>query len=88
MGDRRGCAYSSSPLYAADVKRFQILLDDELDEALEIEARRRGTSKAAILRELARRSLVALPPLASDPIARMSGRDSFDQADIDEVVYG
>ena len=70
------------------MKRFQILLDDELDEALQREARRRGTSKAEVLRVLARDSLVPLAPLSADPIARMSGRDEYEPSDIDEVVYG
>lgn len=75
-------------MYAAPVKRFQILLDDDLDHALEREARRRHISKAELLRRLARDALRPLPPLTSDPIARMAGRDDFPTGDIDEVVYG
>ncbi|MFV2062703.1 MAG: CopG family transcriptional regulator [Chloroflexota bacterium] len=70
------------------MKRFQILLEDELDEAIQREAHRRGTSKADVLRSLARDALVPLPPLSSDPIYRMAGRDHYEPVDIDEVVYG
>jgi hypothetical protein len=75
-------------MYASTMKRFQILLDEDLDHALEQEARRRRTSKAELLRRLAREALRPMPPLASDPIARMAGRDDFPPGDVDEVVYG
>ena len=74
-------------VYATGMKRFQMLLDDHLDDALRREARRRRTSRAELLRRYARDALRALPPLTADPIGAMVGSDDFDPADIEETVY-
>jgi len=74
-------------VYRCPVKRFQMLLDDELDEALRREARRRRTSRADLLRRYARERLRPLPPLSSDPLGGMTGNDDYEPADIDDVVY-
>lgn len=74
-------------MYAWRMKRFQMLLDDDLDDALRREARRRRTSKADLLRRYAREALRALPPLTADPIGAMVGSDDFEPADIDGTVY-
>ena len=70
------------------MKRMQILIDEELEEALAREARARGTSKSALVREYVRESLIRLPPLESDPLWTMVGADEFDPVPVDEVVYG
>jgi hypothetical protein len=75
-------------MYAHSMKRLQILIEEDLDEALEHEAKRRSTSKGALLRRYAREALRPLPPLSADPIGRMAGADNFEPAPIDEVVYG
>lgn len=75
-------------MYADVMRRFQILLDDALDDALEREARRRGTSKADILRLAAGAYLRPLDPASADPLFQMVGRDDYAPADVDEVVYG
>lgn len=69
------------------MKRFQILMDEDLDAALERQARAEGRSKAALIREYVRERLRPLPPLASDPLTRMAGADDFDPLPVDEVVY-
>jgi hypothetical protein len=69
------------------MKRLQILIDEDLDEALEREARRTGSSKAALIRDLVRERLATLPPLDSDPLLKTLGEDDFDPAAIDDVVY-
>ena len=69
------------------MKRLQILIDEELDEALEREAVRTKTSKAALIREYVRERLDSLPPLDSDPLWRMAGTDDFEPESIDDVVY-
>jgi len=69
------------------MKRLQILIEEDLDEALEREARRTGASKAALIRELVRERLSKLPPLESDPLLQTLGEDDFEPAAIDEVVY-
>ncbi len=72
----------------AAMKRMQILIDEDLDEALEQRARQEGTSKAALIRRYVRRALEPLPPLSADPLGQMVGVDDYDPQDIDEVVYG
>lgn len=74
-------------MYHHTMKRLQIMIDEDLDEALEREAVRAKTSKAALIREYARERLHALPPLDSDPLWRMVGSDNFEPEPIDDVVY-
>jgi hypothetical protein len=69
------------------MKRLQILIEEELDAALERKARREGRSKAALIRKYVRERVKPLPPLAADPLWRIVGADSFDPEPVDEVVY-
>ena len=68
------------------MKRLQILIEEELDAALERRAREEGKSKAALIREYVGEKLTALPPLATDPLARMVGADEFEPQPSDEIV--
>lgn len=70
------------------MKRLQIMIDEDLDEALGAQAVREGTSKAALIRRHVRHALRPLPPIQDDPLWKMAGVDSFEPADVDEVVYG
>ena len=74
-------------MYHHSMKRLQILIDEDLDEALEREARRTGASKASLIRDFVRERLAALPPLESDPLLLSVGQDDYEPAPIDEVVY-
>jgi hypothetical protein len=65
-------------MYADAMKRLQILIDEELDVALERKARQDGKSKAALIRKYVRDRLRGLPPLEADPLWQMAGADSFD----------
>ncbi len=69
------------------MKRLQIMIEEDLDEALGAQALREGTSKAALIRRHVRHALVPLPPLDEEPLWKTAGADSFEPADIDEVVY-
>jgi hypothetical protein len=69
------------------MKRLQIMIEEDLDEALEYQALSEGTSKAALIRKYVRERIASLPPLQSDPLWQMQGTDDFDPVDIDEVVY-
>lgn len=68
------------------MKRLQISIEEELDEALATEAVRRKTSKAALIREFVRERLGGRKPSA-DPMAALIGDIDAEAGDIDEVIY-
>jgi hypothetical protein len=70
------------------VKRLQISIDVELDDALAVEADRRGVSKAALIREYVRERLVDGRARVRDPLDDLLGASDAEPGDIDEVVYG
>ena len=73
------------------MKRLQIMIDEDLDEALEREARIGGTSKAALIRGYVRDRLEPLPPIEEDPLWELVGAfegDPGDSASVPDVVYG
>jgi metal-responsive CopG/Arc/MetJ family transcriptional regulator len=67
--------------------RLQIMLDDDLIEALDRMSAREGVSKAALIRRLVRAALQPLPPLEDDPLTASIGADDFEPAPVDDVVY-
>ena len=69
------------------MKRLQILIDEELDQALGRQATAEGTSKAALIRRFVRGNVDFLPPLSADPLMLMAGVDEYPEEPIDEVVY-
>lgn len=79
-------------MYAPGMKRLQILIEEDLAEALAREARATGASMGALMRRYAREALgpqgPPLPPLELDPLWRIVGMSDAEPADIDEIVYG
>jgi hypothetical protein len=69
------------------MKRLQIYIEEELDDALAIRARRAQTSKAALIREAVRRS-IGEPEPTVDPFRDWIGGSNADPAPVDDVVYG
>ena len=67
------------------MRRLQISIDEELDEALAVEAARRHTSRAAVIRDLVREHL--RPSRETDPFASLIGDIDDDAGDIDQVIY-
>ncbi len=72
------------------MKRLQIHIEEELDDALAVAAAQQGTSKAALIRQ-AVAAQYATPADGTAALLRMSGmfkghRD--DSQSIDDVVYG
>jgi Ribbon-helix-helix protein, copG family len=73
------------------VKRLQIMIEEDLDEALGRQAAREKTSKAALIRRYVRERLEPLPPLEEDPLWEMVGMvegGPDDSQRVDEIVYG
>jgi hypothetical protein len=71
------------------MKRLQIMIEPELDNALERQAARERVSKAALIRRYVRKELKPLPPIEEDPIWDLVGAFDVEPVeDIDEVVYG
>ena len=73
------------------MKRLQIMIDEDLDEALEQQARRERVSKAALVRRYVSEHLRPLPPIEEDPLWGLVGMvqgEPDDSQRIDEVVYG
>jgi Ribbon-helix-helix protein, copG family len=73
----------------AAVKRLQIMIEEDLDEALERQARDERTSKAALIRRYVRERLKPLPPVKEDPLWQLVGDLDIEPVDdIDEYLYG
>jgi hypothetical protein len=73
------------------VKRLQIMIEEELDEALARQAAEEGVSKAALIRRYVGERLRPLPPLEDDPLWEIVGMDegrADDSMSVNEVVYG
>jgi Ribbon-helix-helix protein, copG family len=73
------------------MRRFQMMIDEELDEALGRQAAAEGVSKAELLRRYAREGVKPLPPIEEDPLWELVGiaeGEVGDSASVDEVVYG
>ncbi len=74
-------------MYTPRMKRLQIYIEEELDDALAVRARRAHTSKAALIREAVRHS-IGEPEPTLDPFRDWIGGSDVAPAPIDEVVYG
>jgi Ribbon-helix-helix protein, copG family len=78
-------------MYAAIVRRLQIMIDEDLDEALARQARDEGTSKAALIRRYVRERVKPLPPIAEDPLWEIFGMvegTPDESLSVNDVVYG
>ncbi len=73
-------------MYTPPMRRLQIYIDEELDDALAYRARRTHTSKAALIREAVRRS-IGDPEPTLDPFSEWIGGSDAVPAPVDEVVY-
>ena len=68
------------------MKRLQIYIEEEMDDALAVRARRTHTSKAALIREAVRRSIGDPEPVL-DPFRDWIGGSDAAPGPVDEVVY-
>ena len=72
------------------MKRLQIMIEQELDDALARQASEEGVSKAALIRRYVADRLRPLPPFEEDPLWELVGiaGDGDPVPDIDEFLYG
>ncbi len=73
-----------------EMRRLQIMIDEDLDEALASQAREEGTSKAALIRRYVRDRIKPLPPIEEDPLwafVGMSEGSPDDSMSVNDVVY-
>lgn len=66
-----------------------MMIDEELDAALDREAAAEGVSKAELIRRYVRERVKPLPPLHEDPLWDFVGASDAEPVDdIDEFLYG
>ena len=71
------------------MRRIQLYMDDEVDEALSAEAARLGTSRSALVRDAVRTALSSRIEATTDPVDELIGSlDVEPDEDLDAVVYG
>jgi Ribbon-helix-helix protein, copG family len=74
------------------LRRVQLMLDEELDEAVGREARLQGVSRSELVRRVLRETLLPpLPPLEEDALWQFVGAiegTPGDAMSVDDVVYG
>ena len=74
------------------MKRLQIMIEEDLDAELGIQAAREGVSKAALIRRYVGERLRVLPPLEEDPlweiVGMVKGGSPDDSMRVNEIVYG
>lgn len=73
-------------MYTPHMRRLQISIDEDLDDALGIEAGRLRTSKAALIRQFVRERLGS-PSESPDPFGNLIGDIDEVAGEIDGVVY-
>jgi hypothetical protein len=70
------------------MRRIQIHIDEALDDAAEVEAARRGLSKAALIRASLARELASEMRPDADPWQALTGwLDDGQVEDLDAVIY-
>ncbi len=72
------------------MRRIQLHLDEDVDEALAVEATRRGVAKAALIREYLSAHVQPKAPQVDDPSTKLIGAyggEEGESSSVDDVVY-
>jgi 3-methyladenine DNA glycosylase Mpg len=77
---------STSSMYTAVMRRLQIYMDEDMDELLAVQAKREGTSKAALIRSAVREHFAEYA--TNDPLDEWVGTVDAEPGEVDAVVYG
>ena len=76
-------------VYTLVMRRIQLYLEDDIDEALSVAAARRGISRSAMMRDAVRVALAAETEALADPLDGLVGSvDVEPDDDLDVVIYG
>ena len=70
------------------MRRIQIYIQEDLDDALQLEAAKRERSKASLIRECVAARYGAQSRTDTDPLTNLIGTVDIDPVGIDDVVYG
>lgn len=71
------------------MRRIQLYMEPDIDDALTAAAAKRGTSRSALMRDAVRALLDAEQPTGDDPVDALIGwLDVEPDDDIDAVIYG
>ena len=76
-------------VYTLVMRRIQLYLEDDIDEALSVAAARRGISRSALMRDAVRVALASESEELADPLdSLVGGVDVEPDDDLDAVIYG
>ncbi len=76
-------------VYTPDMRRIQLYMEPDIDDALTAAAAKRGMSRSALMRDAVRTLLDAESPQPPDPLDSLIGRFDVEPTDdIDAVIYG
>ena len=69
-------------MYTTTMRRIQIYIEEAVDDALQAEAARTGSSKAALIRECVAARFSERSPLQEDPLTELVGSVDAEPADM------
>lgn len=76
-------------VYIASMRRIQLYMEPDIDDALTAAAAKQGVSRSALMRDAVRAWLSTGPDELADPLDALIGRfDVEPDDDIDAVIYG
>jgi len=76
-------------VYIAVMRRIQLYMEPDIDDALTAAAAKQGVSRSALMRDAVRAWLSAEQPAGADPIDALIGwLDVEPDDDIDATIYG
>ena len=76
-------------VYTLHMRRIQLYLDEDIDDALSAAAARLGVSRSALVRNAVRSALDDGPEALTDPLDALVGSVDVDpDDDLDAAIYG
>ena len=76
-------------MYTVGMRRIQLYMEPDIDDALTAAAAKRGISRSALMRDAVRALLGTETDELADPLDSLAGRFDVEPSDdIDAVIYG